>query len=57
VPAARQLPRAFSHFALVNTAHTLTGRAAGMAAHLADDGKGSRNEQLLVLNLSCALLP
>ncbi|WP_375383544.1 glycoside hydrolase family 15 protein [uncultured Sphingomonas sp.] len=30
-------PQAFSHFALVNCAHTLAGAASGMAAHLASD--------------------
>ncbi len=37
--AGRQLgnfPQAFSHFALVNTAHTLTGQSGGVAEHLAD---------------------
>ncbi|WP_428538718.1 glycoside hydrolase family 15 protein [Rhodopila sp.] len=37
--AGRQLgnfPQAFSHFALVNTAHTLTGQPGGVAEHLAD---------------------
>jgi GH15 family glucan-1,4-alpha-glucosidase len=37
--ARRQLgnfPQAFSHFALVNTAHTLAGQAGGIAEHLAD---------------------
>ena len=37
--ARRQLgnfPQAFSHFALVNTAHTLAGQGGGVAEHLAD---------------------
>ncbi|WP_428491238.1 glycoside hydrolase family 15 protein [Rhodopila sp.] len=37
--AGRQLgnfPQAFSHFALVNTAHTLAGQPGGVAEHLAD---------------------
>jgi GH15 family glucan-1,4-alpha-glucosidase len=37
--AGRQLgnfPQAFSHFALINTAHTLAGQAGGIAEHLAD---------------------
>ncbi len=36
---SRQLgnfPQAFSHFALVNTAHTLAGQAGCVAEHLAD---------------------
>ncbi|WP_217430897.1 glycoside hydrolase family 15 protein [Sphingomonas bacterium] len=32
-------PQAFSHFALVNCAHTLAGAASGVAGHLADDAR------------------
>lgn len=32
-------PQAFSHFALINTAHTLCGQPGGVAEHLADEAE------------------
>lgn len=38
-------PQAFSHFALVNSAHTLAGQSDGVAEHLADERMPDRTRQ------------
>ena len=50
-------PQAFSHFALVNCAHTLAGAASGMVAHLGTHINVSRSADCGVPRAFGAALP